>query len=59
MLRIGIVGYGFVGQAVHAGFDGYGNEFLIHDPAYKETITIPEMMMASPQVIFAGISVGF
>jgi len=51
-MRIGIIGYGFVGQAVQAGFDAFGNEFLIHDPAYKETITIPEMMMASPSLIF-------
>lgn len=45
-MRIAIIGYGFVGQAVRAGFDVDGNEFLIHDPAYKKTITIPEIMMA-------------
>jgi UDPglucose 6-dehydrogenase len=51
-MRIGIIGYGFVGQAVRAGFDMEDNDFLIHDPAYKKTITIPEVMIGSPQVIF-------
>lgn len=51
-LKIGIIGYGFVGKAVHAGFNNGDNQFLIHDPAYSKSLTIPEIMLSAPQLIF-------
>lgn len=48
---IGIVGYGYVGQAVHAGFDQQHNRFIICDPKHNST-TLEQMISQQPCVIF-------
>lgn len=48
---IGIVGYGYVGQAVHAGFDKPNNKFIICDPK-QSSITLEQLIDKHPSVIF-------
>ena len=48
---IGIVGYGYVGQAVHAGFNKPSNRFVICDPKYNNN-TIEDIIDAAPACIF-------
>ena len=47
-MKIGIIGYGFVGKAVAAGFDG--NELFIADPKYDTSTA--DVMDEYPHVIF-------
>lgn len=49
MKTIGIIGYGFVGKAVHAGFPN--NPVLIRDPLFPETAAISDLV-AQCDVIF-------
>ena len=48
---IGIIGYGYVGQAVHAGFNKPTNRFVICDPKYNDNI-IEDVVAAEPACIF-------
>ena len=48
---IGIIGYGYVGQAVHAGFNQPTNRFVICDPKYNDNI-IEDVVAAKPACIF-------
>lgn len=48
---IGIVGYGYVGQAVHAGFDKPNNKFIICDPKHS-CVTLEQLIEQQPSVIF-------
>jgi nucleotide sugar dehydrogenase len=51
MTKIAIVGYGFVGKAVEAGFQNHQNELLIIDP-YKGFADIKELEDFSPDFTF-------
>lgn len=48
---IGIIGYGYVGQAVHAGFNKPSNRFVICDPKYNDNI-IEDVVDTNPACIF-------
>lgn len=48
---IGIIGYGFVGQAVRAGFNKPTNRFVICDPKHNQN-TIEDVIAAEPACIF-------
>lgn len=49
--KIGIVGYGYVGRAVHTGFDLPNNRFIICDPKHG-FITLEQLIEQHPTVIF-------
>jgi UDPglucose 6-dehydrogenase len=49
-MNIGIIGMGFVGTAVFAGFDNIGNNVVTADP--KHGTTVQEVLEAEPEVIF-------
>ena len=48
---IGIVGYGYVGRAVHAGFDQQPNRFIICDPEHS-SVTLKQLIEQQPDVVF-------
>lgn len=48
---IGIVGYGYVGRAVHAGFDQPNTQHIICDPKHSST-TLQQLIEQQPSVIF-------
>ena len=48
---IGIIGYGYVGQAVHAGFNKPTNRFVICDPKHNDN-TVEDVVAAEPSCIF-------
>lgn len=50
-LRLGVVGAGFVGDAVISGFDNSNVQMWIVDPRFYKT-TIAEMVNAAPHLIF-------
>ncbi len=50
MFKIGIVGYGFVGKAMHKTFEHNSTTFIV-DPKYSN-LTIADYAQSSPQVIF-------
>ena len=49
--EIGIIGYGYVGRAVHAGFNKPNNLIHISDPNYNEA-TIEYVVENQPYVVF-------
>ena len=50
MFKIGIIGYGFVGKAMHKTFEHNSDAYLV-DPKYSE-LTIEDYAASKPEVIF-------
>ena len=46
---IGIIGYGYVGQAVHAGFNKPTNRFVICDLKHNDN-TVEDVVAAEPSL---------
>jgi UDP-glucose 6-dehydrogenase len=54
MLKIGYVGYGFVGKACHAAFEHNSHAFIV-DPKHTD-LTIEDLVDFNPQIIFVAIN---
>ena len=50
MYRIGVIGFGFVGNAITYGFSHYTDSLLIYDKCYPETNSLAEVVEGSDYI---------